>query len=382
VARGCATAVVARTASARSCATSVERRPARNRRSDAESSRERPLASPTTRPERHNLHDQRRRHQPHSGHARGPRRRPRLGHAPAGWLGHSPGQVIPRSERALHRGLAHELTTRHSRPPVDKTIWSADGVSLAAPTGSDGVRGGSLGLFHRAAPAISNRRRLAPRPRGQRRSDQRRRGRRASARTHRSARYRSDLSRDAPGATASAHETHRVFLGSSKPVPAGHLPLSRRSREGPSASSCLFARLAQRGKSVVFAGDLDGETRTRTGDTTIFSRAAVASETEPFAANSPVLAMCPASAFSRTLRPFPRRYGRWRGSAAFSSVVVAEASLQSARAGVQGSRRTDGDHGQVRAAAARRITTRRQLARACGRPAPGRQRWQPQSPRR
>ena len=29
------------------------------------------------------------------------------------------------------------------------------------------------------------------------------------------------------------------------------------------------------------------------------------------------------SGFSRTLRPFPRRYGRWRGSSAFSSVAMA-----------------------------------------------------------
>jgi hypothetical protein len=35
------------------------------------------------------------------------------------------------------------------------------------------------------------------------------------------------------------------------------------------------------------SGTSDGETRTRTGDTTIFSRVAVASETDPFAANSP-----------------------------------------------------------------------------------------------
>jgi hypothetical protein len=36
-----------------------------------------------------------------------------------------------------------------------------------------------------------------------------------------------------------------------------------------------------------------------------------------------ILAMRTASAFSRTLRSYPRRYGRWRGSAAFSSVAMA-----------------------------------------------------------
>jgi hypothetical protein len=87
------------------------------------------------------------------------------------------------------------------------------------------------------------------------RSDQRRRGPRARVRTHRSDRYRSDLSRDPPSAAASAHETRRVLLGSCKPVPAGRLPLSRRSRERPSAFSCLFACLAERGKSRSFAGE-------------------------------------------------------------------------------------------------------------------------------
>ena len=36
-----------------------------------------------------------------------------------------------------------------------------------------------------------------------------------------------------------------------------------------------------------------------------------------------LLAMCTASAFSRTLRPFPWRYGRWWGSSAFSLVAMA-----------------------------------------------------------
>ena len=36
-----------------------------------------------------------------------------------------------------------------------------------------------------------------------------------------------------------------------------------------------------------------------------------------------IITMCTGSAFSRILRPFPRRYGRWRGSSAFSSVAMA-----------------------------------------------------------
>jgi hypothetical protein len=66
-----------------------------------------------------------------------------------------------------------------------------------------------------------------------------------------------------------------------------------------------------------------GETRTRTGDTTIFSRAAVASGTGLFAGIAWLLAVCTASAFSRTLRPFPRRYGGWLGSSAFSVMAMA-----------------------------------------------------------
>jgi hypothetical protein len=134
-------------------------------------------------------------------------------------------------------------------------------LQAAASTGSDGVRLHINGVTHQrhpippAARAISNGWRLARRPRGQRRFDQRRRGPRARARTHRSARYRSDLSCDPPSAAASAHETHRVLLGSCEPMPAGHKPLSRRSREAPSAFSCLFARLVNRGNSRVFAGE-------------------------------------------------------------------------------------------------------------------------------
>jgi hypothetical protein len=135
--------------------------------------------------------------------------------------------------------------------------------------------------FHRAAPAIRNLRRRARRPRGQPRSD--RRGPRARTRTHRSGRYRSDLSRDPPSAAASAHETHRVLPGSCKPVPAGHLPLSRRSREGASAFSCLSHGLAARGKAIYLQESLDGERRTRTADTTIFSRAVLALKSGRFA---------------------------------------------------------------------------------------------------
>jgi hypothetical protein len=70
-----------------------------------------------------------------------------------------------------------------------------------------------------------------------RQSDQRRRGPRARVRTHRSDRYRSDLSRDPPSAAASAHETRRVLLGSCKPVPAGRFaPQS----PIPGKAICLF----------------------------------------------------------------------------------------------------------------------------------------------
>jgi hypothetical protein len=79
----------------------------------------------------------------------------------------------------------------------------------------------------------------------------------------------------------------------------------------------------KRRNRLLAGGSRDGETRTRTGDTTIFSRAAVASETSQFAGNPWLLATCTASTFSRALRRFPRRYGRWRGSSAFSLVAMA-----------------------------------------------------------
>jgi hypothetical protein len=57
-------------------------------------------------------------------------------------------------------------------------------------------------------------------------------------------------------------------------------------REGPSAFSCLFARVAERGNRRVFTGELDGERRTRTADTTIFSRLPSTGECGRFAAES------------------------------------------------------------------------------------------------
>jgi hypothetical protein len=67
----------------------------------------------------------------------------------------------------------------------------------------------------------------------------------------------------------------------------------------------------------------DGERRTRTADTTIFSRAAVASETGLFAGNSLASGHVYGVRVFPDLRPFPRRYGRWRGSSAFSLVDMA-----------------------------------------------------------
>jgi hypothetical protein len=60
---------------------------------------------------------------------------------------------------------------------------------------------------------------------------------------------------------------------SASPCQRDPFALSRRTRKGPSAFSCVFARLAAGEDIRLFAGILHGETRTRTGDTTIFSRA-------------------------------------------------------------------------------------------------------------
>jgi hypothetical protein len=74
-----------------------------------------------------------------------------------------------------------------------------------------------------------------------------------------------------------------------------------------------------------------------------------------------------------------RRHGEWREYTSLSH----EASPQSApdEFGFK-SARLEGEHAHVRAPVARRITRRRRLARARGRPAPGGRRWQPHSPRR
>jgi hypothetical protein len=72
------------------------------------------------------------------------------------------------------------------------------------------------------------------------------------------------LSRDPPRAAASAHETHRVPLGSCKPVSAGPFALSRRTRKRPSAFSCLFARLAA-GNQATKSADLQALLMARGG---------------------------------------------------------------------------------------------------------------------
>jgi hypothetical protein len=111
-----------------------------------------------------------------------------------------------------------------------------------------------------------------------RQSDQRRRGPRARVRTHRSDRYRSDPSRDPPSAAASAHETRRVLLGSRKPGPPGVCP----SVADPGKGHLPFPAFSHASESAAeiahLQASLDGETRTRTGDTTIFSGAVEALE--------------------------------------------------------------------------------------------------------
>jgi hypothetical protein len=73
-------------------------------------------------------------------------------------------------------------------------------------------------------------------------------------------------------AAVAAHEAHRVLLLSCTPASAGHLAAQYRPAKAPSAFSCLFAPFPASRQNRIFAGISDGETRTRTGDTTIFSR--------------------------------------------------------------------------------------------------------------
>jgi hypothetical protein len=68
------------------------------------------------------------------------------------------------------------------------------------------------------------------------------------------------------------HETHRVLLGLCSPMSAGRLP----RRTAPSKGHLPFPALWRFRSAYAKTADLqvipDGETRTRTGDTTIFSR--------------------------------------------------------------------------------------------------------------
>jgi hypothetical protein len=130
---------------------------------------------------------------------------------------------------------------------------------------------------------------------------------RARVRTHRSDRYRSDLSRDPPSAAASAHETRRVLLGSCKPVPAGRLLLSRRSRERPSALPAVSHASQSAAKVAHSQESLDGERRTRTADTTISVVRPAHLNSLDLQAIPWLLAQSRGSGLSRTLRSFPRR---------------------------------------------------------------------------
>jgi hypothetical protein len=55
-------------------------------------------------------------------------------------------------------------------------------------------------------------------------------------------------------------------------VPAGHLPVSRRSGNGHLPFPAVSHASQSAAKAAYLQENLDGETRTRTGDTTIFSR--------------------------------------------------------------------------------------------------------------
>jgi hypothetical protein len=81
-----------------------------------------------------------------------------------------------------------------------------------------------------------------------------------------------------PGAEASVHEAHRVSVLSFTPVPAARFAAQVLTRTRASAFSCLVARLARAAEMAYLQAIYDSETRTRTGDTTIFRRAALAAE--------------------------------------------------------------------------------------------------------
>jgi hypothetical protein len=169
------------------------------------------------------------------------------------------------ASRASTRRAAAEASRR---PYLAAKRWQRR-PARAASASTSAASSTSDTRFHRAAPAIRNVRRRARRPRGHvdlTNADEVR----ERARTHRSGRYRSDLSRDPPSAAASAQETRRVLPGSCKArARRAFAPQS----PTPGKAICLFLpfRMSCRARqSRPFAGELDGETRTRTGDTTVF----------------------------------------------------------------------------------------------------------------
>jgi hypothetical protein len=116
-----------------------------------------------------------------------------------------------------------------------------------------------------------------------------------------------------------------VLISNRSPkTPAGS-GLARQYDDSGSSARCpiecpMNARTgrSEKKKIPLECGIADGETRTRTGDTTIFSRAAVRLKLPRFAGDSRVPACLSASGFSRSLRPFPPGYGRRWGPSAFS----------------------------------------------------------------